>query len=130
MWLAYRRLLFTRKMPRAAANRMTLGQCSIDVAVAQRLRLTDINFWMDIVALTVIVLGTFLANEEVSQMPVWAEDATIVAPGPDGTPPLNAYASNAGTWGYFYNQEGGIEEKCIDASLKGIAKVFPVCSRA
>ena len=127
MYIAYKRLKYTQKMPRADANRISLGQCSVDVAVAQRLRLTDINFWMDIVALTVIILGTFLADAEVNTMPVWAEDATIADPGPDGSPPPNAYLSGDGKWGYFYNVDGGIEEKCIDASLKSIAKVAPAC---
>jgi len=69
-YLGVLRLMRARKQQRDEANRIAMSLCSKDVALAQKRRLKDVNFWCDLLVLFVIIVGTIIADSEVNALPL------------------------------------------------------------
>jgi hypothetical protein len=66
-------------MDRKDANRIALAQCNKDVAEAQRARVKDLGFWLDLLILAVVIVGTLVSLSESSSMAKYEVDSSITA---------------------------------------------------
>jgi hypothetical protein len=66
-------------MDRREANRIALAQCNKDVAEAQRARVKDLGFWLDLLILAVVIVGTLVSLSESSSMAKYEVDSSITA---------------------------------------------------